>query len=197
MSLGLSLSLLLSSTAVFCARSARADADEPPAARSDPGKPYGASIRAAAGLGGGQMGVSERAVIAGERWLGDRLGAGVFFDAAAQASACWFCASENEATQFAAATLAARTAPRGSYGLLTLGAGYAWGRRWLRGAPSLLGRNEGTESGETYYAGAVLNLSAGWLFHPGALEIGPLFVVDATTWGSVTFTANLSVGVVL
>lgn len=43
-------------------------------------------------------------------------------------------------------------------------------------------------------AGAVLNVCAAWLFHAGLLEIGPAVTVETTTWGSVTATANLALG---
>jgi hypothetical protein len=102
--------------------------------------------------------------------------------------------SQAEELDFVGPTVAFRAAPRGSYGLVKVSAAYARGQYVSRGddcCASPPPRNIWPR------AGVFWNASGAWLFHPWALETGPVAAVDVTTWGSVTFSANWALGLAL
>ena len=185
---------LVCAASLIGAKPARADTAETTDTGGSPGHgavSYVASIRALAGVGAGDLGASERLEVAGEGWFGDHLGAGAFVGAASQGPLCLFCLQHTESTGTLGFIVAARTARKGSYALLTVGGGYVWATQLTR-QTGLFGEQTMTEATR---AGAVLNVCAAWLFHAGVLEIGPAVTVETTTWGSVTATANLALGV--
>jgi|HubBroStandDraft_1064217.scaffolds.fasta_scaffold02210_10 hypothetical protein len=169
-----------------CGRSAQADTPE--ATRpSGENRPYLVTIRGAAGLGVGQMGLAGRAALSGEGWFSDHFGAGAFWGDSGQSAGPFGAA---EALQFVGASVAARTAPRGNYALIEVGAGYAWGQDQGGG---LLDRPSPTNQ-----AGVLWSASGAWLFHFDAFETGPVLAMDmVTTSGAFTLTANWSLGLAL
>ena len=184
---------LLCAACLIGAKAARADTAEATDTGGSPGQgamSHVASIRALAGVGAGNLGASERLEVTGEGWFGDHLGAGAFLGAAAQGTLCVFCLQHSESTATLGFILAARTARKGTYALLTVGGGYVWATQLTR-QTGLFGESMLTDATR---AGAVLNVGAAWLFHAGVLEIGPAVTVETTTWGSVTATANLALG---
>jgi hypothetical protein len=189
------LSWLLSWAILSSAPWARADDNGANGSSTQDAEAYGTTIRAAAGLGAGQIGAAGRLAVSGERWFGDNAGLGAFFDASGQSTVCLLCPATKEAAQSVGLTLAARTAGRDSYGFFAVGGGYAWARRSESEGLELY--NEGSPPPDTHYSGGIVNMSSAWLFHPGELEIGPLVVANVTTWGSITFTANLALGLAL
>lgn len=194
---GLQLAFALSCTLVSHERLARAEPPEPtgPAGGT---RPYLLTIRANAGLGTGQLGVAGRAALSGEGWFSDHFGAGAFWGTSGQGGSldCIFCPAGNETLQFVGATLAARTAPRGSYGLLVVGAAYAWGRYWVTGGFDF-GVGPTSQPPVDSRAGILGSLSGAWLFHVDGFETGPVLVADVSTWGSVMLTGNWALGFAL
>jgi hypothetical protein len=172
------------------ARPARAESQQSTGAAET--RPYLVTIRGAAGLGTGSFGVAGRAALSGEGWFSDHFAAGALWGESGQGGSlnCFFCPSQNETLQFFGATVAARTAPRGSYGLLEVGAAYAWGQYWATAGPLPQNATRG---------GVLWSVSGAWLFHPYplGLETGPVLVMDVTTWGSLTLTANWALGFAL
>lgn len=168
----------------LCELSARAE--PPESTEAVEARPYTVTIRGAAGLGIGQMGLAGRAALSGEGWFSDHVGVGAFWGGSGQSTGLF---GATEALQFVGATVAARTAGCGSYGLLMVGAGFVWGQDQGGG---FLDRPTPTST-----AGILGSVSGAWLFHVGAFETGPVLVLDVTRFGSVMFTANWAVGFAL
>jgi hypothetical protein len=171
--------------AIFvCEHSARAE--PPESTEAAEARPYVVTIRGAAGLGIGQIGLTGRAALSGEGWFSDHFGVGAFWGGSVQLGGVF---GPSEALQFVGATVAARTAGCDSYGMLVVGAGYAWGQDQGGGlfdAPP-----------PTSVAGILGTVSGAWLFHDGPFETGPIVVLDATSFRSAMVTANWAVGFAL
>jgi len=177
-------------------RSGRADVSEStasaPSVAASP--PYRFTIRALAGLGDGSLGFGGRAAVSGEGWLNDHIGLGGFASASSQET-CILCAGQEESTEALGLGVALRTAPSGHYGLLAIGAGYAWARRQETEGLQIFGASAPPPA--TRHSGVIVNGTLAWLFHAGPLEIGPGLVFEVTEWASTLVTANLAVGVAL
>jgi hypothetical protein len=133
------------------------------------------------------MGLAGRATLSGEGWFSKHFGIGALWGDSGQTAGIF---GATEALQFVGATVAARTSPRGTYALIEVGAGYAWGQDQGGG---LLDRPSPTNQ-----AGVLWSVSGAWLFHVSAFETGPVLAMDmVTTSGSFTLTANWALGAAL
>jgi hypothetical protein len=192
-----SLSVLSFGLLLLWTAPARADSGDSNDEVPNPKPPYIVTLRGAAGLGGG-TGFYMRAALSGEVWVDPYVGVGALWGTSnLTRRMALFGPGDSEADSFLGLCLAARTSPRGSYGQLSLGVAYARGQRDdgydqydFSGAPT------GNPPSQSFsYSGVMVNVSAAWLFHGGPLEIGPRFDLDVTTWGNVTLTGNLALGV--
>jgi hypothetical protein len=187
------------SAALFASTAAAEEAEL--AAESTPA-PYLFSARATGGLTVGAS-TGPRAGLSGEIWLLENVGVGGFF----AASSYFVDASGQQTTDavpnpttsqsvtLAGGSLAVRTASRGSYGYLSLGAGSAWGQTKypatcvvaIAPAPSTCAATPSTT-----FSSDLFDITAAYLWHSWGLELGPTVSVDVLNGGVV---ASLSLGV--
>ena len=167
-------------------------ADEPSSASIEPPAHRATidyAVRAGIGVGlgsGDHGGIGTRAGVEGDWWWSHHVGVGA--RASRFANTDVFNAS-CEVYAFAP-TVSLRTSPMRSrsYGVLGLGLGYA---RVLQSSTSggLLGGKTTHRSSDAVYA----SVSAGWLFHHGPIELGPMLQLEATPQTQVA-TINFVVG---
>jgi len=179
----------LCAAVVAIPKEARADEQAAPVAATRPA-PYALSVRGFGGLGAGSGGVGLRYGLAGEGWLTDFVGVGGFYRGMDTAQIF----SSQAQDQAVGLSLSARTARRGSYGLLSVGGGYAWGMQ-TTGLTFFCADSCAPPTSRSV-SGATLDVTLGWLFHPGPVEIGPAFALDTSSSGA-TLTLNLALGFVL
>jgi hypothetical protein len=92
------------------------------------------------------------------------------------------------------ATAAVRTRNHGNYGMLQLGAGFGSYRTTY--SPEGLCLADDCPPDEVSEGGtALFGATAGWMFHPGVGELGPLLRLDAASGGVTVVTINIALGV--
>ncbi len=166
------------------AHAQEASAQAPPAA-------YRFTARGSAGIGPGAYGVAARAGVSAEGWLTDHVGLGGAWGTSSAGPFLSMSGGTRENLELLGATAALRTAPYGSYGVLTLGAGYAWGQdvngSGIFGAPPTV----------TQVTAFLVDVSGAWVFHDGPIGFGPGLHVDVLTQGAETVTFEVNLGLAL
>ncbi len=203
------LTPLLGLALLLGARTARTDTVESPGASAVESKPYLFTVRGAGGIGHGRYALGVKGSVSGEGWFSRYFGVGAFGGVWGDATPCglFLCDQKSETTYFLGLAAAARTKPGRTsrpgrfdtgYGLLRLGAGYAWGDySETRGSGNWLSLAPRPPPLWATYTGAEFEVTGAWLFHPWVFEIGPVVQFDATTWGSVMGSGNIALGLAL
>lgn len=152
-----------------------------PSSDAAPRERYVLSMRPSIGFGSGRLGGGERVGVAGEYWFNDEIGGGLVGAVMQQQTGALIDLGPGtwSAAWVLAPVIALRSAPRSSYFIATLGAGYASVTRQTHGGFLCLG-GCGPER-RTEYGGYALESSIGWLGHPGQsqFEIGPVVRFEA------------------
>lgn len=146
-----------------------------------------ASVRAAAGLGGGvpgvgPVGIAARLSLAAEGWFDNHIGIGGFAGTSGQTSIIY-----SAEMAFAGVDLALRTSGREGYVLFTVGIARGWGRssKW-----ALVDPPPAVDHG-----GAVLSSTVGWVARNATgFEPALFLAVEYATWGAATVTLNAALG---
>jgi hypothetical protein len=149
------------------------------------------SVRAVAGVGGGNIGPAGRAGLESDYWLSRHVGLGILGGVAIQDRIF----DRSSELTFVAPALSYRSAPAGSWWLFGLSAGYAHRSDEIR---SFCLWQTSCRGGSTLRRdGAYFGATAGYLGHAGPVEVGPLLRLDGavTELGASTLvTLNLALG---
>ena len=152
--------------------------------------PVDLSVRAVAGVGGGNIGPAARAGLESDYWISRHVGLGVLGGVAIQDRIF----DRSSELAFGAPALSYRSAPEGSWWLLGVSAGYAHRTDEIRSFCLWTSCGGGfTLQRDGTYFGA----TAGYLGHAGPVEIGAVLRLDGavTELGlSTMLTLNLALG---